>query len=368
MEIILFVVVVYIGLIIITGILRPLVFAVEPVFGIINYLQWVIVNPLRVFWKTIHNNKPRGFFLALSFTGISIIWFILTYFITIPLRIVTAIYYDIILFSAVSFSDNIQEFVNPKRGKIGHTKGYKYLLLYIGTLPYRFVVMSIDTGLYIADSILMFGVSVIFPTLTMLHGTSFREAGTKITQSGDWFVGHGNYAGTGIYFGLNKKTANHYAPSGVNKSIIIARVTLTFTKTMATLKEEDRKLVGLGGKGENLARKVKGLYSSVEHWREMGWWEYCLLYPGKRGKYISSWRIRPVALVNNDKIVRTYGGFSHYSIGSGLLAGMFAWTIILLSILAMNYANYYFFLFDDQDFQNIYLIKVNQLFYKLYYL
>jgi hypothetical protein len=86
------------------------------------------------------------------------------------------------------------------------------------------------------------------------------------------------------------------------------------------------------GSGDALTHKVKGFYSSVEHWRNMGWWEYCLLQPGKPGQYITSWRIRPVALINADKIVRTYGGFSHYCLGKGFIADAISWGVIFVAI------------------------------------
>ncbi|MCB1736030.1 MAG: hypothetical protein H6981_14740 [Gammaproteobacteria bacterium] len=326
----------YFVLIILTGVLRPVVFSFQPLFWQLNRLQWFITNPFRGFWKRSTSNKPRGFFLAASVTGFTLLWFLTAYLINFPLRVIGAIYYDVILFSAVSFSDNIQEFLHPQRGKLGHQKGGKYFWLYLVTLPWRFGKLLIRAGLYVTDSLLMFAVSIVFPTLTMLHGTRFREAGTKITQSGDWLVGSGNYAGTGIYFGMDRRTAEYYAPKGENSSLILARVTLTFTKTIATLKEADRNLVGLGESGETLAKRVKGFYASVEHWRDLGWWEYCLLKPGRRGQYISSWRIRPVALINNDKIVRTYGGFAHYTLSTGLVAGLFSWAVILA--VAINVA------------------------------
>ncbi len=79
----------------------------------------------------------------------------------------------------------------------------------------------------------------------MLHGTEFREADTKITQSGDWKIGEGNYAGTGVYFGLSSRTAKHYAPDSSDNSMILARVTLTFCKTIATLNESEHDLVAI---------------------------------------------------------------------------------------------------------------------------
>lgn len=232
-----------------TALLRPIVFLFEPVFRAINRLQWIISNPIRFLWK-YEGKMSRCSFITLTMTGITACWWIASYFITFPFRFVTGLYYDIILFSAISFSDNIDEFIKPKRGKLGYLKGGKYFFFYIITLPFRAVKMIMKSGLYILDSILMFGISLVFPTLTMLHGTKFREAGTKIVQGGEWRVGPGNYAGTGVYFGLDSKTAKYYAKQTAladnDISIVLVRVTLTFCKNTATLKDGDRRLIGLG--------------------------------------------------------------------------------------------------------------------------
>ena len=333
---IIFIVVGYFITILITSLLRPLVFAFEPIFRGINYIQWFIRNPIRFFWKNKHAGGSRGVFIALTLSGITLVWWVISYFITLPFRIINSLYYDILLFSAVSFSDNIDEFLKPKRGKWRSRSGFKYFALYVLSMPYRFIKMLVKSGLYVTDSLLMFAASVVFPTITMLHGTEFREAGTKITQSGDWKVGEGNYAGTGIYFGITKNTAKYYAPNDSDNSMILARVTLTFCKTIATLGESERDLVSLGARGEELARKVKGFYATTEHWREdLKWWEYCILQPRKMDKKISTWRIRPIALIHNDKIVRTYGGFAHYTLGTGLVAGVFSWLVILYTLGAL---------------------------------
>ena len=326
----------YFILVAFTTALRPLVFAFEGLFRALNYVQWFLHNPVRFLLKNSGNGKSRGFFVVLTLTGITFIWWFIAYFITLPFRVINGVYYDILLFSAVSFADNIDEFLHPKRGKLGHISGFKYFLNYVLTLPFRFIKMIIKSGLYVFDSILMLGVSIVFPTLTMLHGTAFRGSGTKIAQSGDWRVGHGNYAGTGVYFGLAQEVAEHYSPSGDDSSIIISRVTLTFCKTLSTLKKDER-TVGLGDTGERLAQNVKGFYSSIEHWRDdMNWWEYCILKPKKMGEDISSWRIRPVALLNNNEIVRTYGGFAHYSLSGGVVAGLFSWFLILFVFASLS--------------------------------
>jgi len=327
----------YLCLITVTAILRPIVFAFEPIFGLINYLIWFLHNPLRFAQKNIKTGTSRGLSLTLALTGISLIWMVFIYIVLTPLRILTALYYDIILFSAVSLSDNLQELINPKIGNMKYKKGISYVFFYIVTFPFRLLMFVINGGAYVLDSFLMFGVSVAVPTLTMRHGTNFKEAGSKIAQTGGWLVGKGNYAGTGIYFGMNDRVAKHYAPAGGNAGVVMVRVTLTFCKTLSALSKSKRE-VGLGDRGERLAVNVSKskIFSSVEHYRENGgWWEYCILQAEKMGSYVSSWRIRPVALIRDGKITRTYGGFSHYSASGGLVAGVLSWFYLLFVFVSI---------------------------------
>ncbi len=312
--------------------IRPLVFIFEKPFFFINLVVWFFSNPMRYFWKNREESFSRGVFVLITLTGISLVWWIVFYIISLPLRFLLALYYDVVLFLTTSIMDNIEEFVNPKIGKIKYKRGCQYILSYALTLPIRFIKFLFHSFFYLLDSFLMLGVSIVFPTLTLFHGTTFRKAGTKITQSGYWKVGTGNYAGTGVYFGIRQKTAKHYAPSGEDASIVMARVTLSFCKTIATLKKEERELVG--SEGEELAKRVQGFYATTEHWRNSGWWEYCLLQPNKMKEFIKSWRIRPVALINDGHIIRTYGGFSHYCKGGGLVAGGLSW-LVLMSVIGL---------------------------------
>lgn len=321
----------YFVLMLVTAVLRSVVFAFEPLFNFINWIIWFLHNPLRFTQRNIKTGTSRGISLTLMLTGISLVWMIFIYFLLFPLRIINAIYYDIILFSAVSLADNLHELINPKIGKMKYRKGIKYLFFYIITIPFRLVMFVVNGGAYVLDSVLMFGVSVAVPTLTMLHGTDFKKAGTKATQSGNWLVGKGNYAGTGIYFGLQKRIAEHYAKQAGGTGIVMVRVTLLFCKTVSTHSKKRRELVGLGEKGERLAKEASSVYQSHEHYRtDHSWWEYCILKPGKMGMFISTWRVRPVAIIDNKKIVRLYGGMSHYCIGTGLIAGIASWFYLLV--------------------------------------
>ena len=341
MEAFILIVLAFFVCIFIAAIIRPVVFMFEPLFQGLNLLLWFLQNPLRWAQKNRNSSLSRGIFLTVTLTGLSIVWFVVIYIVTIPLRVVLALYYDVILYISTSLADGLQEFVSPKAKGFRHISGFKYLFRYIWTLPFRFVSFLIHGGVYIFDSFLMLGVSVALPTLTMKHGTSFESAGTKIAQSGKWLVGNGNYAGTGIYFGLEKKVAEHYAKqssrSGDN-GVVLVRVTLSFCKTVSALSRSKRN-VGLGETGEQLTETISTLYQTAEHYREDfgGWWEYCILRKGQRGSFTSSWRIRPVAILREGKIVRLYGGFGHYSMGTGLIAGAISWAGFLYLMITINF-------------------------------
>ncbi len=329
------IVVSYVVIILLTAILRPLVFAFEPFFSLINWIIWFLHNPLRFAQKNIKTGTSRGLSLTLMFSGIGLIWMLLIYIALSPLRIITALYYDVILFSAVSLADNLQEFIKPKLGKMKYRKGINYIFFYLITIPFRLFMFIANGGAYILDSVLMFGVSVAMPTLTMLHGTDFKKAGTKVTQSGNWLVGKGNYAGTGVYFGIQKRVAEYYAKQAGGTGIVMVRVTLTLCKTVSSHSKQKRELVGLGEGGERLSKEASSIYQSHEHYRsDHEWWEYCILKPGQMGMFISTWRVRPVALINNKKIARLYGGMSHYCVGTGFIAGVISW-IYLLVLLSL---------------------------------
>lgn len=321
----------------IAAFIRPLVFVFEPLFQFLNLVLWVLQNPLRWAQKDIKSGFSRGIFLTVTLTGLSLIWFVIIYIVTVPIRVILALYYDVILYISVSLADSLQELVHPKTKGFRNMRGFKYLFRYTWTLPIRFFQFILNGGAYILDSFLMLGVSIAFPTLTMKHGTKFEEAGSKIAQSKKWLVGEGNYAGTGIYFGLNNKTAKHYAPKSSDSGIVMVRVTLSFCKNLSALSKAKRQ-VGLGSTGEQLTEDVSTLYQTVEHYRvDHGWWEYCLLRKGQMKEYTSSWRIRPVAIMREGKITRLYGGFGHYSTGGGLIAGAisWAWLVYLFSLLAL---------------------------------
>jgi len=317
--------------------LRFIIWKFSPLFFLINWIMWVAYNPLRFIWKDTESNFAYRSSLFLTFTLIKPIYWLIIHYLLTPLRIINSLYFDVILYWSVMISDNLEELFKPKLGSYRQQRGMKYLFHWLYALPYRFLRFILASLLTIFDSFLMMGISILFPTLTMYHGTKFQGALTDIAQKGEWRVGGGNFAGTGIYFGMTKRVASHYADAS-DKGIIVARVTPTFTKTAATFSPKLRTNIGgFGSSGDELSEKMIFPFRTIEHWRNDfdGWWEYCITHRGGAGAMIKTWRIRPVILLREsekgDKEPhRLWGGMYHYTLGfSSLFMGLASWIILL---------------------------------------
>ncbi len=306
-------------------VLRDIVWAVRYPFLILNWLQWTLYNPLRDLWTDPGSNKAALVFGLLRYSFIAPLWWLLIHIITTPLRLVNALYFNIVLYWAVIFCDSITEWLHP-RLKYGQYRGIKAWFLYF---PLRLFNVFKRNGAALLEGILMTGVDIVFPTYTMYHGTSFKGIATNIAQEGRWLVGGGDYAGSGIYFGFYRKTAEHYA-QGRDRALICARVTTFPCRNSATLPRKLRKKIGNDGAG--ISNGLPFPYRSIEHWRDHSyaqWFEYCLVQPGLAGKYVRTWRARPICVLKNDMPKRIWGGLSLWT-GSagGVWAILFSWGML----------------------------------------
>ena len=344
MDVLLFVISIVLLIILLlatTFIFRKIVWVFNPIFLFMNYFQWIFYNPLRFIFKSTISESGRRVHLFLLTTLISPFYWIVIHITMTPLRVINSLYYDIILYWSVMLDDTINEVFNPKLGKYRSQNGFKYIFHWIYALPWRIIIFVTKCPLVIFDSVLMFGISSLLPTLTMYHGTEFDGVATNIAQSGKWLVGTGDHAGSGIYFAMDRKVAEYYssrtAQSNDNRGLLLTRVTTTFTKNHATLKKAKRQLIG--NNGIELSKKVGLPWSTIEHWRsdQGGWWEYCLVQPGKAGKFINSWRIRPIAVIQNNQTARIWGGLSHYSTDfQNVFMGAVSWVVLFFIINQFN--------------------------------
>lgn len=312
-------------LLVVIYILRDIVWALRYPFLFLNWLQWTLYNPLRDLWTDPGDGRNSLFFSLLLYSGIAPLWWLVIHLALTPLRLVNAIYFNILLFWSVVFCDGLSELIHPKLG-YGKASGSSHQLWrWFRYFPYRLYMLFKRNGGALLEGILMTGVDVVLPTYTMYHGTSFKGIATNIAQAGRWYVGGGDYAGCGIYFGFLRRTAEHYA-TGEDSALICARVTIFPCRNSATLPRRLRKKIGNDGSG--ISYGLPFPYVSIEHWRAHSyaqWFEYCLVQPGKEGKYIRTWRARPVCVLKHDLPKRIWGGLSLWTGGAG------GWAVITLS-------------------------------------
>ncbi len=321
------------GLVLALYLLRNVVWELRYPFLFLNWLQWDLYNPLRDTWRDPASGAAARSFALVFYSGLGPLWWLAVHLILTPVRVVNALYFNIVLYWTVIFCDSVSELLRPKLDK--SASNGSYLRRWLAGFPRRLGNVFRRNPLALLEGILMTGVDAIWPTYTMYHGTSFKGIATNIAQAGRWYVGGGDYAGCGIYFGLLRKTAAHYAQGGDN-ALIVARVTIFPCRNSATLPKRLRRKIGSDGSG--ISTGLPWPWRSIEHWRDHSyaqWFEYCLVQPGQAGKYVRSWRARPVCVLRNGVPSRIWGGLSLWTGGAGGLGSiLFSWLLIAACVFA----------------------------------
>jgi len=329
---------VLLALLMTTFLLEKVIWLFNPLFFFFNRLQWFLYSPLR--FKNLNSKWPRRIYKFFLFIPVIPVWWLTIHILLTPIRLINAVYFDILLSWTLIMKDGLLEFFHPQLGSYRRQKGFVYLLHWIFAFPWRLVVLLYKNGLAILEGIVMAGFDTVWPTLTMYHGTSFERVATDIAQKGRWYVGSGDFAGSGIYFGMERRVAEHYASSTVtsesSKAIVISRVTLSSYKSAATLPDALKQHFG-GGGGEKISKGLKFPYASIEHWRDdkwARWFEYCIVQPGKSGEFVTTWRARPIAVLKEGKPTRIWGGRSLRTGVGGYLLIIVTW-ILIIALLAL---------------------------------
>ncbi len=278
-----------------------LTWALRKPFLITNHLQWVLTFPFRPWFQNPKSNWPRRFYLA-AFPLI-LLYNLLIYILLIPIRLVNAVYFDLALFWSVSLRDGVADLLFPEY-RFRDTREFIYK--WFSRFPSRLWKFLVRYTRVIFQGIAMTIFDLVWPTLTLFHGTG-REAAEKIARTGRWHAGGGDYAGTGIYFGLVPDVAEHYARHNSDPIVIVARVNLTPCRPIATLTNELRRLIG-GSGGDALSCGLGSPWAALEHFRKDGsWYEFCLVQRSKF-KLVSPWRIRPICIAGPVFPERVPGG------------------------------------------------------------
>ncbi len=279
------------------------------VFNLLNKIQFFLQKPWRPLLK-----HPNKFYLFLNkyFGWVSwliqlSLWLALT-----PLRLINAIYYNIIIYSLWCFYDHLSEIFNPKVNGMRYYHGFKYAFYWFFGLPFRFIKYIWIGLIQFIEGIIFVVVDTVVPAVTMYHGTR-RDASINISKPGEWQVGDGNFAGSGIYFTMNKKVAQHYAGSGKDSVIIRSRVSLGKIKNLNLAPANIRSCVKYNG-DRITGWALKKRYTTTEWWRsDNQWWEYCILNQ-RNGRSFKTWRIRILYIhnVGINRKERIWGGKSFW--------------------------------------------------------
>lgn len=315
------IVVAYLAIIILIATLRKALWLFSGLFFLIDEFMWFAYNPFRILMKDKEASANRVGYYLFMLLLVKPLWQICVWILTTPLRLITALYFDVLVYLFVSLSDSVDELLHPKLGKMRHRKGMAYWSRWLMGMPFRAGWLLYKNALAVVDSMMMFVISLVWPTFTMYHGTS-PKALYDITQKGRWLVGGGNFGGSGIYFGRSPKVAAHYSGhNDGNHHLIVARVTFSMLRNCGTLREHNRQKVGhMGSAGVDLAKSIKFPFFATELWRkDKSWWEYCLLRGDEVGQLVTSWRIRPIGFVKTKgnttltgSLERLWGGKAHY--------------------------------------------------------
>jgi len=274
-------------------------------FALLNKLQYGLWKPWRPLTKKRNETlyKLNRWFWLLP-------WVIKLgmYVLLAPVRFLNAVYYNVWVHGLWSLRDHLSEIFNPKLRGMRHKKGLKYGFFWLFGLPIRLVRHLFAGALHLLEGIVFVAIDTLLPALTMYHGTA-RNSSIAITKPGKWLVGSGNFAGSGIYFAIDKKVAEHYAGGKRAGVLVCARVTLG---SVINLNYAPRNIhQSTKSSGDQITRWGQDQkYTTVEWWREdSGWWEYCLL--NKRdGNPVKTWRIRILYVQNlsTGKKERIWGG------------------------------------------------------------
>lgn len=295
-------------------------------FNFLNGLQRHLSKPWRIFYKNHHgsdgfNKFMRGFWNILK---------IPLYFLLAPLRLVNAIFYNIVVHVSFEFFNYLAEILDPTSRIEGGANFITWLLM----VPWRLVKYPWHFLLTLVESCVWTAVDTIVPALTLYHGTD-QAASESITQSpgrlqtsdsymGIWNVGGGNFAGNGIYFAPIRSTSEHYARNNSRQALIVCRVSLG---KVLDLGMAPKHVFRECGSADALGVTRWGLdhgFTTGEWWRpDEGWWEYCMY--DWQNRYNNSWRIRPLYVedLSESRVQRIHGGMVHWLFRSMVIKDIF---------------------------------------------
>ena len=291
-------------------------------FWFLNRLQLIFMEPWRYLTKGNLPDGVRSFFRPVLYPTELLLYILIT-----PLRLVNAIYFNIIVYGITELYDLFLETLAPSKD----SEGGDNIFMWIIWFPIRLIKYPILRGcLVLIEGAIWTVIDIFIPTITMYHGTDLTAA--QCIVGNDWEKGKykkwtdgtfcsstNGWAGAGAYFGSARSTAEGYAydPYRLGNDIpvmIVCRVSLG--KILNYGLAAPRYIHNNAGDGGNHAlmtsyAKNHG-YTTGEWWNPCGYWEYCMF--DWQNAYNNPWRIRPIYVFNFDTGLAQHinGGFRHW--------------------------------------------------------
>lgn len=302
-------------------VLRQTVWFTRYPFLILNYLLWLGFNPWRSRSFDRLSKRCRQYWI---FSPIRWGYWLFYWVISLPLRIIQAIYFNGILLGTMCICDHLEEVLHPKLKRIRNESLTMYLVRWIKEFGERCAYALWGVMKFVAVFILILPIDILIPHFTMYHGTDFENAGTDIMSHGRWKVGGGMFAGEGVYLAIRSRVAKHYSGKK-SPCVILCRCAILGYRDTNSLPTKRKQWIG--GYGKLLTREFRKRYSVLEHWRDNGWFEYC--YLNTKGGMVSTWRIRPIAY-HRRVAMRTWGGSELWCGGMpALILSLCLWGVVI---------------------------------------
>ena len=287
-------------------VLKTLYDIVSLPFYLLNQLQIILSEPWRYIFKHHVKSDDSREFLRIFLEVMKVILYIAT----TPLRLLNAVYYNIIVHGLVSVYDLLMEVLIPCNEKEGKGNFWKWLLM----LPWRILRYPVFHGtIAILESVVWTVIDLIIPAVTLYHGTDLT-AGQSIAgsrnrnqdlnwKSGTFTASKSSWGGIGVYFATRRRVAERYALdpyrlSDTNPVIIVCRVSPGRIINYSLAPGQVYYSTGGNGDPKKLnSWSMDNHYTTGEWWNDYGgYWEYCLF--DWKNLYNSRWRIRPIYLYN----------------------------------------------------------------------
>lgn len=285
-------------------------------FFLLNKVQFYLTKPWRPFMKRNWVRDSNKKWLRTFFSLLKIPF----YLALTPLRLLNAVYYNLVIHFLYEVSNYLLEVLAPSDADEGRKSVWVWLLM----LPFRVAKYLVwHLGITIVESVIWTVIDTFVPALTLYHGTRQDAAEEMVCEphrhkqrrqvakwaTGTWTVGGGNYAGDGIYFGIARRTLRNYQDGAA----IVARVSLGKTIEVSMMPNSVYDTAGASNAHAVSKWALENGYTTGEWWRDTGpWWEICLF--DRQNRYNYSWRIRPVYVLNYNWGVmhRVPGGTAHW--------------------------------------------------------